>query len=229
MRNYKKIILIIVEGPADDEALSLPLTQIFSNSTVRVEIMHGDITTDYGSNSSNIVKKIHDRIKSFLNNNHFLKSDIEKIIHITDTDGTFIPEENIILDPAINRFIYSENNIKTNNKNNVINRNKQKASCLRQLIRTSKIGGIQYNIFYMSCNLDHVLFNRLNLTDSDKENLSIQFAINCQNGKIDFASFIVDPQIAVSGNYRETWTFIQTKNNSLKRHTNLGVSFPKQS
>ncbi len=142
MSNYKKIILIIVEGPADDEALSLPLTQIFSNSTVRVEIMHGDITTDYGSNSSNIVKKIHDRIKSFLNNNHFLKSDIEKIIHITDTDGTFIPKENIILDPAINRFIYSENNIKTNNKNNVINRNKQKASCLRQLIHTFKIGGI---------------------------------------------------------------------------------------
>ena len=53
----KKIVFVIVEGPSDSEALSGILNKIFSDNTVYVHIVHGDITTQADTNSTNIVKK----------------------------------------------------------------------------------------------------------------------------------------------------------------------------
>ena len=47
----KKIVFVIVEGPSDDTALSLLLSQIYNEQTVHVHIMHRDITTDKGITS----------------------------------------------------------------------------------------------------------------------------------------------------------------------------------
>lgn len=40
----KKIVFIIVEGSADDEALGLMFEKFFANESVFVYITHGDIT-----------------------------------------------------------------------------------------------------------------------------------------------------------------------------------------
>jgi hypothetical protein len=34
---------------------------------------------------------------------------------------------------------------------------------------------IPYQAYYMSCNLDHVLYNKLNSTDDDKEDDALQY------------------------------------------------------
>jgi len=47
----KKIVFIIVEGPSDDTALGVLLNKIYDPAFVHVHITHGDITSDYGSDT----------------------------------------------------------------------------------------------------------------------------------------------------------------------------------
>ena len=54
----KQVILFIVEGMSDMRSLELILTRYFSNSHVKVEVTHGDITSDINTNASNISAKI---------------------------------------------------------------------------------------------------------------------------------------------------------------------------
>ena len=46
----KKIVLVIVEGPSDDTALGMLLDNYFDPKTVKVHVVHGDITTQTSVN-----------------------------------------------------------------------------------------------------------------------------------------------------------------------------------
>lgn len=46
MSKAKKVILVIVEGPTDEDALSSVLKQIFSSAEVHFHVIYGDITTE---------------------------------------------------------------------------------------------------------------------------------------------------------------------------------------
>ena len=54
----KKIVLVIVEGPSDEVALGMALSQIYDKDFIYIHIMHGDITTRRGVSSKNIVAKL---------------------------------------------------------------------------------------------------------------------------------------------------------------------------
>lgn len=54
----KKLISFIVEGITDKTCLGLVLDLFLSNHKVRFEITDGDITTQTGSSTTNIVAKI---------------------------------------------------------------------------------------------------------------------------------------------------------------------------
>ena len=41
----KKIVLIIVEGPSDQEALGAVLSNLYPSDQIYLHIVHGDITT----------------------------------------------------------------------------------------------------------------------------------------------------------------------------------------
>jgi len=45
----KKVMLFIVEGPTDETSLSTVLNRIFSSSTVKFQVVHGDILTRLGT------------------------------------------------------------------------------------------------------------------------------------------------------------------------------------
>lgn len=47
----KKIVLVIVEGPSDEVALGMALSQVYDKDFIYVHIMHGDITTRRGVSS----------------------------------------------------------------------------------------------------------------------------------------------------------------------------------
>lgn len=51
----KKVVLVIVEGPSDEEALGAILSRYFDENEVRVYVCHGDITTEKGNKCSNII------------------------------------------------------------------------------------------------------------------------------------------------------------------------------
>lgn len=108
-------------------------------------------------------------------------------------------------------------------------RNRQKRQNLDKLYTCSQLWNIPYRVFYMSCNLDHVLYNKLNSTAVEKENDAYAFALRYRNDIHAFQDFIYHSDFAVLVGYKESWKFIQSGTESLKRHTNLGLCFPGNS
>ncbi|MBR6421755.1 hypothetical protein IKS86_03490 [bacterium] len=227
--SFRKIVLVIVEGPSEDEALSVILEKIYSNNTVRILIMHRDITSEKGVSSDNIISKISKTVSTYAISTHFKKSDFQEIIHIVDTDGAYIPNSHIIEDKNLKKTIYSPTYIKTNNKIGIEARNKQKSSNINKIWNCKKVWGINYHLFYMSCNLDHVLYNKLNSTNKEKWEDSFDFAKKYKENIPRFISFISGSDFSVTSSYEESWDFIKKDLHSLERHTNLGVCFSEDS
>ncbi|MCD8322390.1 MAG: hypothetical protein LUC89_05840 [Oscillospiraceae bacterium] len=226
----KKIVFIIVEGPSDSDALGVMFERYFNNNTVYIHITHCDLTTENGTNSSNVVTKITALVKQYSQRNHFSKSDFAQVIHLVDTDGVFIPDTCIQEDAACKKCTYTLTGIKHNNKADILQRNEQKRNCLLRLSTIQTVWKtIPYQIYYMSCNLDHVLYNQLNLSEHDKEEYSLAFAEHYKNDLNGFLHFISNSEFAVRLNYRESWRFIQQNLHSVERHTNLGLCFTSQS
>lgn len=92
---------------------------------------------------------------------------------------------------------------------------------------TTVWGSIPYSIHYMSCNLDHVLYDVQNSDEKTKRLNAFQFATKYKDDLNGFVEYISDPVIAVAGDYQETWKYIRQGLNSLQRHTNLHLCFPK--
>lgn len=218
-------MIFILEGPSDDTSLTGSLKYIFASSRIEPLIMHGDITSDRNVTNRNIIKKLHEEIKAFCNKNFLTKGNILRIVHIIDTDGAFIPDELIQEDTDCRQIVYSENSIRCISKKNLIRRNHIKQQNLQKLLDTHNIGGLSYSVYYMSSNLEHVLHNRINLTDEEKEELSYEFAEICAEKPEYFIQLMTSQTVFIDGSYRESWDFIKSGKHSLERHSNLALCF----
>ena len=218
-------MIFILEGPSDDTSLTGSLKYIFASSRIEPLIMHGDITSDRNVTNRNIIKKLHEEIKAFCNKNFLNKGNILRIVHIIDTDGAFIPDELIQEDTDCRQIVYSENSIRCISKKNLIRRNHIKQQNLQKLLDTHNIGGLSYSVYYMSSNLEHVLHNRINLTDEEKEELSYEFAEICAEQPEYFIQLMTSQTVFIDGSYRESWDFIKSGKHSLERHSNLALCF----
>jgi uncharacterized protein YktB (UPF0637 family) len=78
----KKVVLVIVEGPSDDTALGIALSQVYDKDSVYIHIMRGDITTRKGVNSQNIISKIGNEVQGYAKSQHYKASDFKQITHI---------------------------------------------------------------------------------------------------------------------------------------------------
>ena len=221
----KKIVFVIVEGPSDHDALALILSKIFDSNEVHVEILHRDITTENGITPSNIIENVVDVIKEYAVGSHFVSKHFQRVIHLVDTDGAFIANDKVVEDREASGFVYSTEAIRAPEPQKVIERNLQKRANLLKISRTSKVWNIPYSVFYMSCNLEHVLFNKLNCSDEEKEELSYRFAKQYKDNIPGFLSLISESDFSVCDDYLSSWDFISKENNSLNRYTNLGLCF----
>lgn len=219
----KKIVLVIVEGPSDETALGIMLNQIYDKDSVYVHIMHGDITTRKGVSAENIVAKIGNEVKSYAKSQHYTSKDFKEIIHIVDMDVAYIPDENIIEDETCKNPIYESDGIHTADQKGIINRNKQKSNSLDRLRTTGKIWNIPYRVYYMSCNLDHVLYDKRNSTEEEKENDAYAFAKKYRNDLDGFVEFICASEFSVNDEYKLSWEHIEKEMNSIERYSNLGI------
>lgn len=85
----------------------------------------------------------------------------------------------------------------------------------------------------MSCNLDHVLYNKQNSNDKDKEMDAVNFALHYREDIPEFINFISKsdfaykpkPELSLTDNHKESWKEIQVGRNSLERRTNFGLAF----
>lgn len=222
----KKIVFVIVEGPSDDEVIGTMLSRILDDNKVYVHIVHGDITTQKGVTSSNILAKIGEIVQKATKDNPFKKSDFKEVIHIVDMDGAYINDDCVLEDVNATDTIYSLENIISDSKDKIISRNRQKSSVLDKLSCCRSVWtSIPYSCYYMSCNLDHVFYNKLNSTDEEKEKDAVQFVKKYKNKTDEFITFITKSDFSVIIGYNESWEYIRHDLHSLKRNTNFGLYF----
>ena len=220
----RKIIFVIVEGASDEYALGVILNRIYDLNHVYIHVMHSDITTARNVTAQNIVSKVGDLVRNYAKGK-FSKKDFFRIIQITDTDGAFIPDENVVKNPEKTKPYYLTTEIQTLNRDKIIERNHQKGGNLRKLASTARIWGIPYQIYYMSCNLDHALYGKLNCPDEEKEDNAYKFAQKYKNDIPAFLHFISESKFSVSKDYAASWEYIKKDLHSLEALTNLGLCF----
>lgn len=223
----RKIVLVIVEGPSDETALGQSFAAFFCPDDVMIRVVHGDITTAMGSTPSSIVAAVGNLVKSWASRYGLKCNDILRVIHITDTDGTYIPDINVINDTDYHvRPKYTETSIIASSESKVKERNARKRANLNRLCSIATVlRSVPYSIYYMSCNLDHVLYGLQNSNDATKRQNAFLFAKKYKDDLEGFVKYISDPDIAVAGEYKATWDYIRQGLNSLHRHTNLNLCF----
>ena len=219
----RKVVFVIVEGASDETALGIALNQVFDKESVHVHIMRGDITTRVGVNSKNIVAKVGNEVKAYATSNHYKASNFKQIIHIVDTDAAYLADNKILEDLECEELTYQDDGIHASNVEKVISRNKQKTDNLYRLRSCGNIWGIPYRVYYMSCNLDHVLYDKRNSTDEEKEEDAYAFAKKYKNNVEAFMDFMCKSAFSVKGDFKESWEFIEKDMHSIERYTNLPI------
>ncbi len=239
----KKVVLVVVEGQSDKAAFGTIFEEYFENDQVQFYVVKGDITTQDYIEIDQIVKKIND-ILVMLKSRYGYSFDVDstdsedaatsdylRIIHITDTDGVFVPET-LVQESEVckedKKVLYFADHIESYSWQSTVERNRRKSQVLIKLSKVNRIHGIPYKIYYNSCNLEHVLFDILDqLTGEEKMELADAFAEKYEGNVDEFIRFISNPDIAVQGNFQQTWKYIYRSNtaNSLQRHTNMHLIF----
>lgn len=221
----KKVILFIVEGPTDENTLSPILKKIFQNEEIRFHVVHGDITSEWPVNNTNVIKTIHDHIKAEMDRYGFRRNDMLKVIHLIDTDGAFV-SSGCVVAGDIKKLRYDENQIISPNPAGTVERNFKKAQVLNRLYSAGAIGSTSYSVYYFSRNIEHVMHNISdNLTDDEKMEYADRFVDTYHNDINAFIHFLTDSDFTVQRDYRESWLFIFKETNSLHRHCNLHLLF----
>lgn len=223
MLDRKKILFFIVEGASDSSAVASALEKIFNSQRVTVRIVGGDITSEKSTTPQNIISKLVAEIKNEMGKG-FTAKDFAEVIQLVDTDGVFIPDENVR--EGHPDIFYGEDEIVCKDKEKIIERNKRKSLILNKLISMPKIWKtIPYSVYFFSSNLDHVLHNNSNLPREDKDPMATDFARDYENNPEGFIEFFSNSSFSLTGEYSETWDFIRADFNSLKRYTNFNLLF----
>lgn len=224
----KKVMLFIVEGPTDETSLSTVLNRIFSSSTVKFQVVHGDVLTRDFTSSDKIVAAVWDQVKAFMGE-IYKKSDICRIVHLTDMDGVFVPDDAVVEDNAMAAGappLYTETQIQTPNRVGILNRNKRKRKNVDRLSACPRIAGIPYSMYYFSLNLDHVLHGKTNISAWEKVQCAEEFDLKYGDDPDGFSLFMRGSSFSVCDDYCSSWAFIKTGLHSLERHSNFGIELP---
>jgi len=240
-RPKKKVILVLVEGKSDINALSYALPKFFADVNPEYEVYFpiisdvnqegGDITAKYGVNPRTIEMCINKLfLHDFLKNEGLYPKDITEIIQIVDTDGAFISSDRIISpeETASDNIRYEDDAIRTKKRELIIERNERKVENLNYLTELNSIKAdsktVKYSVYYFSCNLDHFLHGDANMDKRDKCTKADEFALRCMDDISVFKDTFLYPGDGTEElDYEESWDFIKQGTNSLGRHSNLHV------
>jgi len=236
MFRKKKVMLFIVEGISDKQALERILRKIYRHdSVVEFRVANGDLTGFGLTNSrtgieesvtqENVLDKIWDIVDDFRKDQKLEKSDIMCIVHLLDMDGVYIPDT-AIEQGNCEGFLYCPDKIVAKDVTKVIERNQHKREIINFLNSVTDIKNILYEMYYMSCNLDHALYNEQNLDASLKVIKADEFYEKFDGQENKFIEFINDEvKNGVPEGKLVSWAFIKQDLHSLERHTNLHVFF----
>lgn len=219
MKTRTKIFLLLVEGPSDETSLTKLMEVLCTNFNVRVQVQHGDITSNGRVNSQNIVKTVGSRIKDFIDRYHLKFSDVAAISLLIDTDGCFVPEESV---RKREKFGYTESEIFSPEPEKIRERNKRKRTNINRLVKEKFIRKIPFNVLFMSRNLEHFIHGKMeDCSDEEKELLANEFErLVRRNPEEQVLRFRTELSVMGKTN-KETWEFIARGQNSLHSHSNF--------
>ena len=224
MTRAKTVILIVVEGSTDETALALLLTQVFDSSYVVFDITSGDITAKQCLTNEAMRERVRSHIIEHVKHKPYSWNDLERIALITDLDGTFIEDGQVIFHDA--ELEYDLDAIRTNKVKEITKRNHRKAKSIEQLISTPyltyKKARVPFSIYFMSRNLEHALHNVIETINPDeKERLARLFQRQFSGNTQGFIDFMNSAELAAPGNYTQTWEYVRKGTRSLERGSNL--------
>lgn len=222
----KQVILVIVEGMSDKTVLSGLLPKIFGDYVFRFKIVHGDLLTQTTINRDEILKNVNKQLSYAMNEYKYRADDIKEVIHLVDLDAVYIDEKRIVENQDISRIQYGKDVMYVKDYSQIIRRNKQKTLNLSRLISSSylKRSGrkINYSLYYMSINLDHVVADNPNLASPYlKAKASYDFVEKFrmkEDSFFDFAKALVVPG---ASDFQNSWKLVASNENALRRATNL--------
>jgi len=220
-------VFVIVEGPSDEDALGVLFHRLFDRHEVYIEVVHGDITSDYSIAPADIAKAVMQQVKGASLPIPFSRKDIQQVIHIVDTDGAYIPDGFVVEDKnAKDKPVYTETEIRTADPVGIIRRNHHKQQKLDRLCQLKAIWGtVPYQIYYMSSNLDHALHGKLNSTDDEKEEDANNFAAKYMDDLPGFLEYLAKINGSKTTDYKQSWTYIKKERHSLEQNSNLRLCF----
>ena len=132
----------------------------------------------------------------------------------------------IVEDQRAEKPFYTSEAIYTASPSRIAERNRRKKETVDRICTLHKVWGkIPYHVYYMSLHLDHVLYDKQNSTDEEKERDAYLFAKYYKDRLGDFLEFISHSDFSVAGDYKASWDYIKEGLHSLERHTNLGICF----
>ena len=169
----KKVLLVIVEGETDETALKSSLENIFEDKETYVYVVGGDITSNWDVPDDELCDEIEAILNEIMTRYGLTEEDFLGIIHVSDTDGAFIKSKYVVLDksesyPRNEDKIYSESEIRTSHRIKYIQRNRRKKRRMNTLLANANILDVKYGFYYMSSCLDHVLYDKTNLSGKQK-------------------------------------------------------------
>lgn len=233
----KKVLLVIVEGRTEETILYDYLVERFKKLNVYFDIQRGDILSDWESKrvNRNIKNAIGNKIRGYLEKRKFLPTDLIAVLHITDSDGCFIPNEQVVIKSSQKEEkIYTDDRIIVRNaekKKDIENRNAYKSSNIKELIYYNSFNlkgtKVSYQLFYFSTNIDHVLWDERNEIKDAKLDKAERFIESLDGSIEDFLFNFFE--IGVASTYIEkvkySWEYIMQHVNSLKRVSNVPLLF----
>lgn len=225
MAKAKKVILFIVEGSTDGTAFGLLFERVFKEHAGKFDIVGGDITTQVSTPPASARQRVRDRVLSRLRLKGYRWSDLERVVHIVDTDGAYVPDAAVVTGPS-NRLIYESERILTPNVQRTVERNRIKRTTLDELISmealTYQKRSVPYAVYYLSRNMEHALHCIAEeLSTDEKERKAREFQRRYKDDIAGFMTFLQSPFVANNGSYEDTWSYIRQGTNSLVRGSNL--------
>ncbi len=233
MKTKNKIIYIICEGVSDDvtihHALVNYIKSISSNfsTNIHVEVTDGDLAYKDGINLRNCGAYVKNKVDEFKTKMYLFNSDFLAIIHILDTDGSFIDSDSIIEDKSIKFAQFIDNKLHTPKLENTKKRFEKRTNIYKKLLEIEHINKIKYYKFFFSRNLEHALYNIPYATIYEKKQLSNSFDEKYAKDVVGFKKIMKEILFAIPNNYEYSWKYIFKNNNSLKRGSNFYLIFDK--
>ena len=226
MPKERKTVIFIVEGTSDKSALENIFKKIYKrNKEIDFRFTNGDITSNPDITTENVENKIYDIIKEVINDRKLKNSDILQVVQIFDMDGAYIPDTAIISGSTY-AFKDSTTSISCTYPKRVSERNENKRKIINHLLKQAVIKSFSYEMYFMSCNLDHALYDKINLNKELKQEYADRFYERFIGKEYMFPQFLeTDVVNGVPDNLITSWQYIKEDLHSLERHTNLHIYF----